>query len=130
MCDTYNPRAVNFEFPISRLSEALYYVATHSLIEPVGLHLHATAQWANDGETQCCATAWTKASDEQWRAYCETFNQDCVALASAEFLTAWAAGKNLELNNNKEHGKTVGPLPWNFDPIYFIHPTQPRHIEA
>ena len=128
--DTIAPRAVNFEFPISRLSAALSFVAAKGLIEPVGLHLHSTAQWANDAEVQCCATAWTKATDQQWFEFCEIFKQDCVALASVEFLTAWAAGKNLELRASAEHGKTVGPTPWNFDPIYFIHPTQPRHIEA
>ena len=123
MCDAHNqrpdtiaPRAVNFEFPISRLSEALHYVAT--LIEPVGLHLHSTAQGANDTETQCCATAWTRASDAQWHNYCVAFGQDCVALATNEFLTAWAAGKNLDLRASTEHGKTVGPIPWNLSLIH------------
>jgi hypothetical protein len=113
-------RAVNFEFPISRLSEALHYVAT--LIEPVGLHLHATAQWANDTETQCCATAWTRASDAQWHNYCVAFEQDCVALVDR--LTDKAPIIGLPV------GKTVGPTPWEFNPHYFIHPTAPRHIEG
>ena len=108
------PRAVNFEFPISKLPTALAYIATHNLIEPVGLHLHSTAQWANDGEIQCCATAWTKATDEQWTAYCEAFDRECVSIVDPYLAS----------------GECTGPNAWPFEPEYFIHPTQPRHIKG
>lgn len=133
MCDAYNqtaPRAVNFEFPLSRLSEALHYLAALRLIEPVGLHLHATAQWASDTTEQVCAVAWTRATDEQWHAYCETFNQQCVSLATAQWCTAYAEAKTLDLPAAKDHAKCVGPKPWGFTPLYFIHPSQPRTIEG
>ncbi len=105
-------RAVNFEFPVSRFAEALGHLTTNGLIEPVGLHLHSTAKWSNDSETQCCATAWTKATDDQWTEFCKVFNQDCVAIAT-------------ELYPNEPYptaGVCIGPKPWDFEPGYFVIP--------
>jgi len=109
---TTTPRAVNFEFPLSRLSEALHYVAALGLIEPTGLHLHATAQWANDKEIQVCATAWTTAPDTSWDIYCKTFSQECVSLSA----------------DNGPTGHCVGPVAWDYLPQYFKPAAEPVHI--
>lgn len=129
MSTTTTLRAVNFEFALSRFSEALTHLATNGLIEPTGLHLHSTAQWSNDSELQCCATAWTSATDEQWSAYCETFNQDCVAIASQKWINAYNPDTPVPDDFlDLFAAGTVGPKPWPFNGEYFVIPSTAKHI--
>ena len=96
---------VNFEFPLSRMNEALCVLG--SLITPTGLHLYATTEptGANDAGVQVRGLAHTHARPDQWHAFCVIFNQDCVALSY-----------------DGEKGITCGPNAdaWPFDPAFFV----------
>lgn len=98
-------KIVNFEFPLSRMSEALCVLGT--LCKPVGLHLYATTEptGESDSGVQVKGMAYTDARADQWHAFCVIFNQDCVALSY-----------------DGEYGITCGPKAdaWNFDPEFFI----------
>lgn len=100
-------KIVNFEFPLSRMTEALSVLS--NMIEPVGLHLYETVEPMGEADkahgVQVKGIAHTKATFYQWFTFCMLFNQDCVALSY-----------------DGEQGVTCGPNAdkWPFNPDYFI----------
>lgn len=98
-------KIVNFEFPLSRMGEALTVLS--SMIEPVGLRLYATTEptGENDSGIQVKGMALTEARFDQWHAFCVIFSQDCVALSY-----------------DGQSGITCGPRAdaWPFSPDFFI----------
>ena len=98
---------VNFEFPLSRMSEALCVLG--SLITPTGLHLYATTYPTGESDkahgVQVKGIANTHARPDQWHAFCVIFNQDCVAL-SYDGKTGVTCGPNADK--------------WPFDPAFFV----------
>ena len=97
-------KIVNFEFPLSRMNEALCILG--SMIEPTGLHLYETVEPSGDSDSgvQVKGIAHTNATMYQWFTFCMLFNQDCVALSY-----------------DGQKGITCGPNAdkWPFNPEYF-----------
>jgi len=98
-------KIVNFEFPLSRMGEAL--IVLSGLIEPVGLHLYATTEPTGDNDSgiQVKGIARTNAQLFNWFTFCMLFDQDCVAL-SYDGVTGLCVGPNADK--------------WPFNPEYFV----------
>lgn len=82
---------VNFEFPISRMGEALTaltqnpkdweaYPTLASADE--GLFLYATVDWQDGNGIQVRGVCKSSASPRAWQGFCNQFSQDCVATQS------------------------------------------------